>query len=311
MSDTAETVECLRQMLDEVRQILEAVKAPRSVTANMVWPEQEAPRVESAIERDRVVAEHVSEQTAIMLRNAANGEKNLKLQEELVEAVRALRREPDHSVRAILNERDEARAEVERLRAEVTAVRESLERATRVNDQLRAERDLQRAELESFREAQTGGLTLMDVGKLKQELETERHRLAACGVAALGYFEGCCDEYKSASLSDVLKIRAELKRFREREGKLDELFSFMLENNLAPEAHYLVEAVRDFKASEPKPATRAELHLRKYGPYVQAQWEWYEQREHAVRGDAAFCADQAISDVLKWEAMNPKPQGET
>jgi hypothetical protein len=42
---------------------------------------------------------------------------------------------------------------------------------------------------------------------LQTELETERMRLAACGVAALGYFEGCNDEYRSASLEDVLQLR--------------------------------------------------------------------------------------------------------
>jgi hypothetical protein len=50
---------------------------------------------------------------------------------------------------------------------------------------------------------------------LKSELETERLRLAACGVAALGYFEGCKDEYRSASLEDVLRLRDENKRLRD------------------------------------------------------------------------------------------------
>lgn len=47
------------------------------------------------------------------------------------------------------------------------------------------------------------------VGTLRAELETERMRLAGCGVAALGYFDGCADAYKSASLSDVLRLRAD------------------------------------------------------------------------------------------------------
>ena len=46
-------------------------------------------------------------------------------------------------------------------------------------------------------------------GALRAELETERMRLAGCGVAALGYFDGCADAYKSASLSDVLRLRAD------------------------------------------------------------------------------------------------------
>jgi len=47
------------------------------------------------------------------------------------------------------------------------------------------------------------------VGALRAELETERQRLTACGVAVLGYFDGCADAYRSASLEDVLKLRAE------------------------------------------------------------------------------------------------------
>jgi hypothetical protein len=38
---------------------------------------------------------------------------------------------------------------------------------------------------------------------LEDELERERMRLAA-----LGYFDNCAEEYKSASLSDVLTLRA-------------------------------------------------------------------------------------------------------
>lgn len=53
-----------------------------------------------------------------------------------------------------------------------------------------------------------------EVRRLREELETERMRLAGCGVAALGYFEGCADEYKSASLSDVLRLREQVDLFR-------------------------------------------------------------------------------------------------
>lgn len=45
---------------------------------------------------------------------------------------------------------------------------------------------------------------------LKEQLETERMRLTACSTAALGYFNGCKDEYKSASLDDVLRLREQL-----------------------------------------------------------------------------------------------------
>lgn len=48
-----------------------------------------------------------------------------------------------------------------------------------------------------------------EIASLKVQLETERLRLAACGVAALGYFDGCKDEYRSASLEDTLKLYAQ------------------------------------------------------------------------------------------------------
>lgn len=44
---------------------------------------------------------------------------------------------------------------------------------------------------------------------LKDQLETECVRLAACSTAAIGYFEGCDDKYRSAALNDVLRLRAE------------------------------------------------------------------------------------------------------
>ncbi len=50
------------------------------------------------------------------------------------------------------------------------------------------------------------------VAELSEECERERMRLAACGAAALGYFNGCADEYKSASLDDVLSLRKERDR---------------------------------------------------------------------------------------------------
>lgn len=55
---------------------------------------------------------------------------------------------------------------------------------------------------------------LAEVERLKAELEHERLRLAACGVAALGYTDdpGCAG---SASFDDVLRLRADNKRLRE------------------------------------------------------------------------------------------------
>lgn len=41
---------------------------------------------------------------------------------------------------------------------------------------------------------------------LVQELDRERMRLAAVGTAALGYFHGCNDEYRSATLEDTIKL---------------------------------------------------------------------------------------------------------
>lgn len=65
-----------------------------------------------------------------------------------------------------------------------------------------------------------------EIQRLLDELETERLKLAACGVAALGYFEGCKDKYRSASLDDVLRLydekehlRKELERDAETEGR--------------------------------------------------------------------------------------------
>lgn len=63
------------------------------------------------------------------------------------------------------------------------------------------------------------------IAALEKELETERMRLAACGVAALGYFNGCADEYKSASLDDTLRLQAEKERLREALEKVPHLWT--------------------------------------------------------------------------------------
>lgn len=47
-----------------------------------------------------------------------------------------------------------------------------------------------------------------EIDRLRNELEIERMRLAGCGAAALGYFDGCKEEYRSASLDDVLRLKA-------------------------------------------------------------------------------------------------------
>jgi hypothetical protein len=60
------------------------------------------------------------------------------------------------------------------------------------------------------------------IEQLEAELERERLRLAAVGTAALGYFDGCCDEYKSASLDDVLRLRQQLAAHEATIAKLRE-----------------------------------------------------------------------------------------
>ena len=45
------------------------------------------------------------------------------------------------------------------------------------------------------------------IAALEEDLERERMRLAACSTAALGYFDTCHDDYRSAALDDVLALR--------------------------------------------------------------------------------------------------------
>jgi hypothetical protein len=49
---------------------------------------------------------------------------------------------------------------------------------------------------------------------LENQLECERMRLVACSVAALGNFVSCAEEYKSAALYDVLRLREEVINLR-------------------------------------------------------------------------------------------------
>ncbi len=60
-----------------------------------------------------------------------------------------------------------------------------------------------RAAIAAYRDA--------EIERLTAELEVERLRLAVCGTAALGYFEDCAPEYRSASLDDVFQLRANLQ----------------------------------------------------------------------------------------------------
>jgi hypothetical protein len=72
----------------------------------------------------------------------------------------------------------------------------------------------------------------------EKDAERERLRLAACGVAALGYFKGCIAEYKSASLGDVLRLRAQSDKMRKerdayQKAKQENDDRFMIERDEA------------------------------------------------------------------------------
>jgi hypothetical protein len=57
------------------------------------------------------------------------------------------------------------------------------------------------------------GILAAEVRRLREELETGRLRLAACGVVAHGgSAEGCLPEYRSDSLEATIKLRAKLAR---------------------------------------------------------------------------------------------------
>lgn len=56
--------------------------------------------------------------------------------------------------------------------------------------------------------------------RLQDELEVERLRLAACGVAALGYFEGCKPEFRSGSLEDVLRLYKDCESLKRQVASL-------------------------------------------------------------------------------------------
>jgi hypothetical protein len=68
-----------------------------------------------------------------------------------------------------------------------------------------------------------------DVDKLKEELENERIRHAACGTAALGYFTGCHEKYLSASLQDVINLRLKYEGLLNKQ-KEEKVFPFNLKD---------------------------------------------------------------------------------
>ncbi|HHG5483314.1 TPA: hypothetical protein ACPWPS_001285, partial [Pseudomonas aeruginosa] len=122
------------------------------------------------------------------------------------------------------------------------------------------------------------------VGALRAELETERMRLAGCGVAALGYFDGCVDAYKSASLSDVLRLRADCDAALARVAELT-----ATRNRYGVDAHYfnknLQRILRDFESFTPDELARSLIILAKVADekvVAQAQHSVPELLEWAV-----------------------------
>lgn len=102
-----------------------------------------------------------------------------------------------------------------------------MEDVLRAYDQVVAERDATASKLADCE---------LKLDAAVRELEVERQRLAACGVAALGYFDGCADEYRSASLDDVLRLRARLAACERvvkaaiRETSADDAYMEVMEN---------------------------------------------------------------------------------
>ena len=102
----------------------------------------------------------------------------------------------------------------------------------------------------------TNGELMARIAELEAQLENERIRLSACGAAALGYFEGCKDEYKSASLDDVLRLR---ERADSLERQLVESRDYAISEAAKIRAKYehqqtvLVEALEDYVVNDTAP----------------------------------------------------------
>jgi len=97
--------------------------------------------------------------------------------------------------------------------------------------------------------------------QLEAKLETERQRLAACGVAALGYFEGCSPQYKSGSLEDVLRLRDSNKQLQADNKRLVEALKVV-------DGMFWVDRT-----------TRLEIYESKHYP-GEANWDKYELSSH-------------------------------
>lgn len=91
-----------------------------------------------------------------------------------------------------------------------------------------------------------------ELQKLRDELERERMRLAGCGVAALGYFDGCHPDYDSASLQDVLRLRARLDAFEKREPLVQQLLAMVdkIDTTTGDESGYAKDAAAELRAFE-------------------------------------------------------------
>lgn len=61
----------------------------------------------------------------------------------------------------------------------------------------------------------------IELGEIKEQLESERISHAGCGVAALGYFNGCDPKYLSASLQDVITLRKKYEELLNNQQPLE------------------------------------------------------------------------------------------
>lgn len=138
--------------------------------------------------------------------------------------------------------RSETSLEVERLRKQLAAI--ALERDAW---QKVATEDLDSLKVKCVALLENSNECIAENKKLSEQLETERMRLVACSVAALGCFTDCVEEYKSVSLSDVLKLRA-LVEWHEKRSRHVAII-------LKRDGFILPYELADFDAQHPKPAT--------------------------------------------------------
>jgi chromosome segregation ATPase len=147
---------------------------------------------------------------------------------------------------------------------------------------------------------------------LEADLETERLRLAACGVAALGYFDGCKDEYRSASLEDTLRlyeINKELKAENE-ESKNALGDYFCSADDLAPAIRRLVSAYQERNQTAAKfmqelnetEAERDEL-TRQLAEYKALLSNLMEVVEEPPERNCSCHTSPPCSDCVEWSGL--------